>query len=88
MPRKFNRIAFLEPLFGTQTSAPARDRGRPFWVASKSVAICLKFSVHRVNQGNTREAIQHIVTTAISNIVLFLDGAPRNVAAAAHGRVS
>ena len=31
---------------------------------------------------NTREAIQRIATTTVSNIVPFLDGAPRNLVAA------
>jgi D-lactate dehydrogenase len=37
---------------------------------------------------NTREAIARIVTTTISNIVSFLDGAPANVVAAAGGKAS
>jgi D-lactate dehydrogenase len=31
---------------------------------------------------NTHEAIQRIATTTVSNIVPFLDGAPRNLVAA------
>jgi len=37
---------------------------------------------------NTREAIERIVATTVSNIASFLDGAPRNVVAGPHGKAS
>ncbi len=37
---------------------------------------------------NTREAIERIVATTVSNIASFLDGAPKNVVAGPHGKGS